>query len=146
MAIRRMEHVGIVVDDLAAAVAFFGELGMEPQGDGSVEGEWVDRIVGLEAIRAQFAMLQTPDGGGRIELVRFDAPPAGAGDAGGPANTMGLRHLAFSVDDVDDTVARLEEKHGAELVGEIVRYGNAFRLCYLRGPEGIIVELAEPLG
>jgi catechol 2,3-dioxygenase-like lactoylglutathione lyase family enzyme len=145
MAIERMEHVGIVVDDLAAAAAFFLELGMERQGGGSVEGDWVDRVIGLEGSEVEFAMLETPDGGGRIELVSFRSPPARGGDRDAPANTRGLRHLAFRVDDLDDVLARLR-RHGAALVREVVRHGNMFRLCYVRGPEGIIVELAERLG
>ncbi len=145
MAIERMDHVGIVVEDMAGAVAFFAELGMEVGGETAVEGEWVDRIVGLEGVRVDSAMLRTPDGGGGIELIRFEAPPAGAGDAAAPANTLGYRHLAFVVDDIDDTIARLAP-HGGELVGAVETYGTVFRLCYLRGPEGIIVELAERLG
>jgi len=145
MAIERMEHVGIVFDDLAAAKAFFVELGLDLQGEGSVEGGWVDRVVGLEGVRVDFAMLETPDGGGRLELVKFHAPPGPDGDRHAPANTPGMRHLAFRVDDIDDVVARLQAR-GAELVGEVERYGDIYRLCYIRGPEGIIVELAERLG
>jgi catechol 2,3-dioxygenase-like lactoylglutathione lyase family enzyme len=137
-----MEHVGIVVGDLAAATAFFQEFGLRMQGDGTAEGEWVDRIVGLERMKVRYAMLETPDGDGRIELVEFDAPPSPEGDPDAPANVPGLRHLAFRVADLDDTIDRLRA-HGGELVGEVVEYGNIFRLCYLRGPEGIIVELAE---
>ncbi len=145
MTIERMEHVGIVVDDLAAATAFFAALGFELQGGGSVEGGWVDRIVGLEGIRVEMAMMETPGGDGRLELVRFDAPPAAAGDAAAPANTLGIRHLAIRVDDIDVTLADLRP-HGGELMGEVERYGDSIRLCYLRGPEGIIVELAENKG
>ena len=146
MAIQRMEHVGIVVDDLEAATAFFVDgLGLERQGGGSADGEWVDRIVGLEGIEVDFAMLETPDGNGRIELVKFQSPPSPAGDPDGPANIPGLRHLAFRVDDVEAAVAGLRA-HGGELVGEVVRYEDMFLLCYVRGPAGIIVELAEPLG
>ena len=145
MTIRRMDHVGIVVDDLAAATAFFVELGMTPQGEMSLENEAVDRIVGLEGVRTDVAMLETPDGGGRLELIKFQAPPAEAGEPRAPANTPGLRHLAFQVDDIHATVARLRT-HGAELVGEVVPYGNSYHLCYLRGPQGIIVELAEKIG
>jgi catechol 2,3-dioxygenase-like lactoylglutathione lyase family enzyme len=142
MTIQRMHHVGIVVDDLAAATAFFVELGLELQGEGSVEGGWVDRIVGLEGVRTEFAMVEAPDGHGRLELVKFHAPAARGGDRQAPANTPGIRHLAFVVDDIDAVVARLRG-HGAELVGEVVRYGDSSRLCYVRGPEGIIVELAD---
>jgi catechol 2,3-dioxygenase-like lactoylglutathione lyase family enzyme len=140
-----MEHVGIVVDDLAAATAFFVELGLEPQGETPVEGEWVDRIVGLEGVRAEIAMMETPDGHGRLELTKFQAPSGSRGDRHAPANTPGLRHLAFAVDDIDAAVARLRA-HGAELVGEVESYENSYRLCYVRGPEGIIVELAEKIG
>jgi catechol 2,3-dioxygenase-like lactoylglutathione lyase family enzyme len=142
MAIERMDHVGVVVGDLAAATAFFVELGLERQGGGTVEGGPVDRIVGLEGVRSDFAMLEVPGGHGKLELIEFRTPDVRAGDAHAPANTLGLRHLCFAVDDIDDTVARLQA-HGAELVGEIVSYGSSYRLCYLRGPEGIIVELAE---
>jgi catechol 2,3-dioxygenase-like lactoylglutathione lyase family enzyme len=145
MTIRRMDHVGIVVEDLAAATAFFVELGLELQGEGSVEGGWVDRVVGLEGVRAQLAMLETPAGHGRVELAQFHAPSGPSGDRHAPANAPGLRHVAFAVDDIDAVVARLRAR-GAELVGEIERYGDRYRLCYVRGPEGIIVELAEPLG
>lgn len=140
-----MEHVGIVVDDLAEATAFFVELGLEPQGETSVEGSWVDRIVGLEGIQVDSAMLETPDGNGRVELVKFHAPPAPDGDSNAPANIPGLRHLAFRVDDLDDTLTRLQAR-GAELVGEVEQYQDMFRLCYIRGPAGMIVELAEEIG
>src|SRR5262245_5635783 len=142
MAIERMEHVGIVFDDLAAATAFFVELGFELQGEGEVDGGWVDRVVGLEGVRVQFAMMETPDGHGRLELVKFHSPSALGGDPHAPANTLGIRHLAFRVDDIDAVLARLRGR-GAELVGEVERYGDIYRLCYIRGPEGIIVELAE---
>jgi catechol 2,3-dioxygenase-like lactoylglutathione lyase family enzyme len=140
-----MHHVGVVVDDLAAATEFFVELGFELQGEGSVEGGWVDRIVGLEGVRSQFAMVQTPDGHGRLELIKFHAPSGPGGDRHAPANTPGLRHLAFEVDDIDAVLARLRSR-GAELVGEVERYGDSYRLCYIRGPEGIIVELAQQVG
>jgi catechol 2,3-dioxygenase-like lactoylglutathione lyase family enzyme len=145
MAIRRMDHVGIVVDDLAEAIAFFVELGLEPRGETPVEGDWVDRIVGLEGVRAQIAMLQTPDGHGRVELAKFLSPPAADGDRRAPANAPGIRHLTFAVEDIDAILTRLKAR-GAELVGELGRYEDRFRLCYVRGPAGIIVELAEPLG
>lgn len=145
MTIRRMDHVGIVVDDLAAATAFFVELGLKLQGEGPVAGGWVDRVVGLDGVRAQIAMLETPDGHGRVELSRFHAPAGRGGDRHAPANTPGLRHLAFAVDDIDAVVAGLRA-HGAELVGEVERYEDRYRLCYVRGPEGIIVELAERIG
>ena len=145
MTIQRMDHVGIVVDDLADAVAFFVELGLDLQGETSVEGDWVGRIIGLEGVQAQIAMLQTPDGHGRVELAKFHAPPSPEGDRYAPANTPGIRHIAFAVDDIDDVLARLQAR-GAELVGEMERYENIYRLCYIRGPEGIIVELAQQIG
>jgi catechol 2,3-dioxygenase-like lactoylglutathione lyase family enzyme len=144
MAIQRMDHVGIVVDDLEAATAFFEELGLEPQGDGRVEGDSVDRVVGLEGTRAQVAMMETPDGHGRLELVKFHAPSSPDGDRDAPANAPGIRHLTFAVDDVDAVVAGLQAR-GAELVGEVENYEDIYRLCYVRGPEGIILELAERL-
>src|SRR3954471_1584387 len=142
MTIQRMDHVGIVVDDLVAATAFFVELGLELQGEGSVEGGWVDRVVGLEGVRAELAMMEPPDGHGRLELTKFHAPPGRGGDRHAPANTPGIRHVTFAVDDLDAVVARLEGL-GAELVGEVERYEHIYRTCYLRGPEGIIIELAE---
>jgi catechol 2,3-dioxygenase-like lactoylglutathione lyase family enzyme len=145
MTIQRMDHVGIVVDDLPAATAFFVELGLELQGEWPAEGGWVDRIVGLEGVRTENAMLATPDGHGRLELSKFHSPPAPRGDRHAPANTPGIRHLTFAVDDIDAVVARLRAR-GAELVGEMERYEDSYRLCYVRGPEGIIVELAERIG
>ena len=140
-----MDHVGIVVDDLAAATEFFVELGLELQREGSVEGDWVDRIVGLEGVRSELAMMQTPDGHGRLELVKFHSPSGPAGDRHAPANAPGIRHLTFAVDDIDAVLASLRA-HGAELVGEVERYEDIYRLCYLRGPAGIIIELAERIG
>jgi catechol 2,3-dioxygenase-like lactoylglutathione lyase family enzyme len=145
MTIQRMDHVGIVVEDLADAVAFFATLGLEPRGETPVEGDWVDRVVGLEGVRAQIAMLQTPDGHGRVELAKFHTPFADGGYQHARANTLGIRHLAFVVEDIDAVLARLRA-HGAELVGELERYQDSYRLCYVRGPEGIIVELAEEIG
>jgi catechol 2,3-dioxygenase-like lactoylglutathione lyase family enzyme len=145
MTIQRMDHVGIVVDDLVAAIAFFVELGLEPQGEASVEGGWVDSVVGLEGVRAQIAMMETPDGHSRIELSTFHAPSGPGGDRHAPANTPGIRHLSFAVDDLDAVVTRLRAR-GAELVGEVEQYRDIYRLCYVRGPEGIIVELAERIG
>jgi catechol 2,3-dioxygenase-like lactoylglutathione lyase family enzyme len=144
MAIQRMDHVGIVVDDLAAATAFFVELGLELQSGGPVEGAWVDRVVGLEGVRAEIAMLETPDGHGRIELAKFHSPSGPGGDRDAPTNAPGIRHVTFAVDDLDAALAGLRG-HGAELIGEVERYKDIYRLCYVRGPEGIIVELAEPL-
>jgi len=145
MTIQRMDHVGIVVDDLTAATAFFVELGLKLLGETPVEGEWVDRVVGLEGIRVDIAMLETPDGQGRLELVKFHAPTSQGGDRHAPANTPGIRHLAFAVDDIDAVVSDLQAR-GAELVGEVENYEDIYRLCYVRGPEGIIVELAERIG
>jgi catechol 2,3-dioxygenase-like lactoylglutathione lyase family enzyme len=144
MAIQRMEHIGIVVDDLAAAKEFFVELGLELSGEWSVEGRSVDRIVGLDGVRADKAMLQTPDGTGRLELTKFHSPSHQGGDRDAPANAPGIRHVLFTVDDIDAAVAGLQAR-GIELVGELVSYENVYRLCYVRGPEGIIVELAERL-
>ncbi len=145
MTIQRMDHVGVVVDDLAAATQFFVSLGLEVQGEGEVGGRWVDRVIGLDGVRAAIAMLQTPDGQTRVELTKFHAPPMELGDKYAPANASGIRHLAFVVDDVEAAVAAVRAG-GAELVGELERYGGSYRLCYVRGPEGIIVELAEPVG
>ncbi len=145
MTIQRMDHVGIVVDDLAAATAFFLELGLKLQGEGLVQGGWVDRVVGLEGVRAEIVMVETPDGHGRLELTKFHAPSGRGGDQHAPANTPGIRHVTFAVDDLDAAIARAQAS-GAELVGEVERYRDSYRLCYLRGPEGIIVELAERIG
>jgi catechol 2,3-dioxygenase-like lactoylglutathione lyase family enzyme len=140
-----MDHVGIVVDDLTAATEFFVELGLELQGEASVEGDSVDRVVGLEGVRSEIVMLETPDGHGRLELSKFHAPPAQGGDGHAPANTPGIRHVTFAVDDIDDAVASVRAR-GGELVGEVENYEEIYRLCYVRGPEGIIVELAERIG
>jgi catechol 2,3-dioxygenase-like lactoylglutathione lyase family enzyme len=145
MTIARMDHVGIVVDDLAAATEFFVRLGLERQGDGTVEGRWVDRIVGVDGVRTEFAMMQTPDGHGRLELIKFHAPSTHDGNAQAPANTSGIRHVAFVVEDIDAVVAGLRAR-GTELVGDVVSYEDIYRLCYVRGPEGIIIELAEQIG
>jgi catechol 2,3-dioxygenase-like lactoylglutathione lyase family enzyme len=145
MTVQRMEHVGIVVDDLAAAMAFFVELGLELEGEATVEGRSVDRIVGLEGVRSDVAMMRTPDGHGRLELITYHTPSGRGGDRHAPANTPGIRHVAFAVDDIDAVLASLRIR-GAELVGEVERYEGSYRLCYIRGPEGIIVELAEQLG
>jgi catechol 2,3-dioxygenase-like lactoylglutathione lyase family enzyme len=145
MTIERMDHVGIVVEDLDAAREFFLDLGLEMQGGTTVEGDSVDRVVGLDGVQSEIAMMQTPDGHGRIELCRFESPPGPSGDPHEPSNKPGLRHITFAVDDIDDSVARLQAR-GAELVGEVVRYENSYRLCYIRGPEGIIVELGEKIG
>ena len=145
MTLQRMEHVGIVVDDLAAATEFFAELGLVLQGEAPVEGRSVDRVVGLEGVRADTAMMQTPDGNGRLELVKFHSPSNQGDNRHAPANTPGIRHIAFAVEDIDAVVAGLRA-HGGELVGELERYEDSYRLCYVRGPEGIIIELAEQIG
>lgn len=145
MTIKRMDHVSVVVDDLAAAVDFFSELGLELEGEAAVEGQWVDRVNGLENVQVNIVMMRTPDRNGKLELTKFRNPelveiePAIA-----PPNTLGLRSVMFTVESVDDTVARMRA-HGAELVGDVAQYENSYRLCYLRGPAGIIVALAEEL-
>jgi len=145
MTLQRMDNVLIVVDDLEAAKAFFAELGMELEGETQVEGPWVDSTVGLNDVRADIAMMRTPDGHGRVELSKFHTPPAvRAEPEGAPANTRRIRRIRFAVADVDDVVARLRS-HGAELVGEIAQYEDIYRLCFMRGPEGIIIGLAEEL-
>ncbi len=145
MTIRRMDNVGIVVEDLDAAVAFFTELGMELEGKAQIEGSWADRTVGLDGVRSEIAMMRTPDGHGRLELAKYHSPAAvGAEREHPPPNTLGLHRVMFAVDDIDDTVGRLR-RHGAELLGEVARYQSSFRLCYLRGPAGIIVALAEEI-
>jgi catechol 2,3-dioxygenase-like lactoylglutathione lyase family enzyme len=141
----RLDNVLIVVEDLEAAKAFFAELGMELEGQTTVEGPFVDGTVGLSDVRADIAMMRTPDGHGRVELSRFHRPAAiRAEPQDAPANALGIRRIMFTVDDVDDVVDRLR-KHGGELVGEIVQYENLYKLCFLRAPEGFVVGLAEPL-
>ena len=140
----RVDHVGVVVDDLAAAIEFFVALGLELTGEGSVEGPLVDRIIGLDGVRSDIAFLTTPDGHGQLELSKFHSPPARIGDRDAPSNTLGIRHLSFAVDDIDATVASLRAR-GVELVGEVEQYEDLYRLCYVRGPEGILVELAEQI-
>jgi catechol 2,3-dioxygenase-like lactoylglutathione lyase family enzyme len=142
MTIERMDHVGIVVGDLAGAVAFFVELGLELEGEAPVEGAWVDRVIGLQGVRSDIAMLKTPDGHGRVELSTFRSPSAIGGASSAPANALGIRHISFGVQGLDEVLARLRTQ-GIELVGEVVQYEDIYRLCYVRGPEGIIVELAE---
>ena len=145
MTIQRRDTVLIVVDDLEATKAFFAELGMELEGETTVEGPSVDAVVGLNGVRADLTMLRTPDGHGRVELSKFHSPQAIRPEPeNAPSNTLGMRRIMFSVDDLDDVVARLRG-HGAELVGEIAQYENSYRLCFLRGPEGIVVGLAEQL-
>ncbi len=145
MTILRMDHVGVVVDDLQAAIAFFVELGMEVEGEMPVEGPWVDQVVAIDGVRVDMAMLRTPDGHSKIELTKFHAPRATRLEPkDAPVNLIGIRNVMFAVDDIDETIARLRS-HGAELVGEVARYEDMYRLCYVRGPEGIIVALAEEL-
>ena len=146
MTIQRMDNVAIVVDDLDAAVAFFTELGMELEGTGQVEGLWADRTVGLDGVRSDIAMMRTPDGHSKLELSKYHTPAAsGAEPENPPPNTLGLHRVMFAVDDIDDTIARLRA-HGAELLGDVAQYESISRLCYLRGPAGIIVALAEQIG
>ena len=146
MTIQRMDNVAIVVEDLDAAVAFFTELGMELEGKGQFEGLWMDHTVGLDGVRCEIAMMRTPDGHGKLELTEYHAPAASSPEPENPPpNTLGLHRVMFAVDDIDDTIARLRT-HGAELLGEVARYESIFLLCYLRGPAGIIVALAEQIG
>ena len=140
-----MDYVGIVVESLDAAIAFFVELGLELEGRSTIEGDWSGRVTGLRDQRVEIAMLRTPDGHGRIELSRFLAPPTVSDHRGEPVNALGYLRVMFAVDDLDDTLARLRN-HGAQVVDEVVRYEDAYRLCYIRGPEGILIGLAEQLG
>jgi catechol 2,3-dioxygenase-like lactoylglutathione lyase family enzyme len=145
MTVQRMDNVLIVVDDLEAAKAFFVELGMELEGETTVEGPWVDATVGLNGVRADIVMMRPPDGHGGVELTKFHTPPAvRAEPANAPTNALGIRRIMFTVEDIDDVVSRLRS-HGAELVGEIAQYEDIYRLCFMRGPEGIIIGLAEQL-
>jgi catechol 2,3-dioxygenase-like lactoylglutathione lyase family enzyme len=140
----RMDNVGIVVDDLKAAIAFFAELGLELEGETTVEGQLVDRLVGLNSVRSDITTLRTPDGHGRIELTKFHRPTATSSEMNAPVNTLGIRRIMFAVEDIKEVLTRLQA-HGAELVGEIVQYEDLYLLCYVRGPEGILIALAEPL-
>ena len=141
----RLDNVGIVVEDLAPAIEFFRELGLELVGRGLVEGEWAGRVTGLRDQRVETAMMRMPDGHGRIELSRFLAPPVVADHRNAPVNALGYLRVMFAVDDLDDTLARIRE-HGAQLVDEVVQYEDVYRLCYVRGPEGILIGLAEQIG
>jgi catechol 2,3-dioxygenase-like lactoylglutathione lyase family enzyme len=146
MTIQRMDNVAIVVDDLDAAIEFFTELGMELEGRAEIEGLFADQTVGLDGVRSDIAMMRTPDGHSKLELTKYHTPAASKADPQDPPpNTLGLHRVMFAVDDIDDTIARLRI-HGAELLGEVAQYENVFRLCYLRGPAGIIVALAEQIG
>jgi catechol 2,3-dioxygenase-like lactoylglutathione lyase family enzyme len=145
MTVQRMDHVGVVVDDLAGAIAFFTALGMELEGEAPVEGGWVDRVSGLDNVRVDIAMMQTPDGHGRLELTKFHTPAAvGVEPHNAVANALGMRSIMFAVDDIDASLSRLRS-HGGELVGTVEQYEEVYRLCYVRGPAGIIVALAEQL-
>jgi catechol 2,3-dioxygenase-like lactoylglutathione lyase family enzyme len=145
MTLKRMDNVGIVVDSLDAAISFFAELGLELEGRATIEGDWAGRVTGLRDQRVEIAMMRTPDGHSRLELSRFLTPPAVADHRNAPVNALGYLRVMFAVDDIDDTLARLR-KHGAQLVGEVVQYEDAYRLCYIRGPEGLLIGLAEQLG
>ena len=140
----QMHNVGIVVNDLKAAIAFFTELGLELEGETTVEGKWVDRIIALNDVKSDIAMMRTPDGHNRIELSKFERPKAKSVALNPPVNTLGMGRIMFTVEDLREVVSRLQT-HGAELLGEIVQYENAYLLCYVRGPEGILIALAQPL-
>ena len=145
VAVQRMDNVGIVVDDLPAAIAFFRQLGLELEGRSMIEGDWSGRVTGLRDQRVEIAMMRTPDGHSRLELSRFLAPPVVADHRNAPVNALGYLRVMFAVDDLDDTLARLR-KHGAQLVDEVVEYEDVYRLCYIRGPEGLLIGLAEQIG
>ena len=145
MTVKHMDNVGIVVEDLDAAIGFFAELGLELEGRAPIEGDWADDVTGLRGMRVEIAMMRMPDGHGRLELSRFLAPPVAADHRRTPVNALGYLRVMFAVEDIDDTLARLG-KRGAELVGKVARYENAYRLCYIRGPEGILIGLAQELG
>ncbi|MEQ1832155.1 MAG: VOC family protein [Candidatus Eisenbacteria bacterium] len=145
MTVKRMDNVGIVVEDLDAAIEFFRELGLELEGRAPIAGAWADRVTGLRDIRVEIAMLRTPDGHGRLELSRFLVPAVVADHRNAPVNALGYLRVMFAVDDIDDTLARLQ-KHGAVLVDEVTNYQDIYRLCYIRGPEGILIGLVQELG
>lgn len=145
MTIYRMDHVGVVVEDLAAAIAFFIELGLELEGETTVEGDFADKLTGLDGVRADMAVVRTPDGHGRVELSTFHTPVASGVAPWAPVNTPGIPRLTFVVDSVDDALGRLRA-HGAELVGEMAQYGDIYRYCYVRGPDGVIIGLVGELG
>lgn len=145
MPIKRMDNVGIVVDDLEGAIDFFRELGLDLEGRGTIEGEWAGRVTGLGDQRVEIAMMRTPDGNGRLELSRFMRPAPIADHRNAPVNALGYLRVMFAVDDIDETLERLRER-GARLVGEVVQYKDAYRLCYIRGPGGLLIGLAQELG
>jgi catechol 2,3-dioxygenase-like lactoylglutathione lyase family enzyme len=144
MALKRMDNVGIVVDDLEATIDFFQELGLELEGRATIEGEWAGRVTGLGDQRVEIAMMRTPDGHSRLELSRFITPRVVADHRNAPVNSLGYLRVMFAVDDIDDTLERLR-KRGAQVVGEVVRYEDAYRLCYIRGPEALLIALAQEL-
>ena len=144
MTVKRMDNVGIVVEDIEAAIAFFTELGLVLEGRAPVEGDWADGVTGLHGMRVEIAMMRTPDGHSRLELSRFLAPPVAADHRNAPVNALGYLRVMFTVEDIDDTLVRLV-KRGAKPVGAVVQYENMYRLCYIRGPEGILIGLAEQL-
>jgi catechol 2,3-dioxygenase-like lactoylglutathione lyase family enzyme len=144
MTVKRMDNVGIVVEDIDAAIEFFVELGLELEGRAPIEGDWADDVTGLRGMRVQIAMMRTPDGHSRLELSRFLAPPVAADHRRTPVNALGYLRVMFTVEDIDDTLDRLV-KRGAELVGKVAQYGNTYRLCYIRSPEGILIGLAQEL-
>lgn len=146
MTVLRLDNYSIVVDDLPAAIAFFGELGLQLEGEATVGGPWVDRIIALEGVQVDIAMMRTPDGHGRVEVTKFKSPVAvNAGVSNAPVNALGFSRMMFAIDDIDDVVERLRAKHGAELVGEITQYEDQYRLCYMRAAQGFIIGLAQPL-
>jgi catechol 2,3-dioxygenase-like lactoylglutathione lyase family enzyme len=145
MTVKRMDNVGIVVESLDTAISFFAELGLELEGRTTIEGEWAGRVTGLRDQRVEIAMMRTPDGHSRLELSRFLTPPVVADHRNAPVNALGYLRVMFTVEDIDDTLARLRER-GAQLVGEVVQYKDAYRLCYIRGPEGLLIGLAQELG
>jgi catechol 2,3-dioxygenase-like lactoylglutathione lyase family enzyme len=145
MTLKRMDNVGIVVESLDAAISFFAELGLKLEGRATIEGEWAERVTGLRPMRVEIAMMRTPDGHSRLEISRFLTPPPVADHRNAPVNALGYLRIMFAVDDIDETLARLR-KRGAQLVGEVVQYEDAYRLCYIRGPEGLLIGLAEKLG
>jgi catechol 2,3-dioxygenase-like lactoylglutathione lyase family enzyme len=145
MTLNRMDNVGIVVDDIDAAIEFFTELGLELEGRAPIEGDWADGVTGLRGMRVEIAMMRTPDGHSRLEISRFVAPPVVADHRSALVNALGYLRIMFTVDDIDDTLSRLR-KRGAKLVGKVVQYQDSYRLCYIRGPEGILIGLAQELG
>jgi catechol 2,3-dioxygenase-like lactoylglutathione lyase family enzyme len=145
MTVKRMDNVGIVVESIDAAISFFAELGLELEGRATIEGEWAGRVTGLRDQRVEIAMLRTPDGHSRLELSRFLSPPVVADHRNAPVNALGYLRVMFTVEDIDETLARLR-KRGAQIVGEVVQYKDAYRLCYIRGPEGLLIGLAQELG